>query len=347
MTPGNAVCQVVIDNNGNGNGSFQGPPSAGSYILVNLEGYGTSTTFTVTGGLPTKPTITITGSNNVTSGGTIAFQVLNFEPNGYVNVYTSTGYSIGSVATNSTGDGQGTLVILDNPGPCELDATDGQGNAAFVDFTVVGNSLVTFQVFLAKGLGYMVSNGTLVDVGGVAPTGWTCRYWDPVTSQWTTSSSMSLTSGVSFSNVNPGGYIAVMFSSNPSTGWLQGPVFTAQNNDIWYANPYYFLTGQLGGMSLTNTQTSALTIANPSNASIPFVVKGGVLSFSLANFTSGVNVFVGVVGGGGITVITNYLGQAQGSFIDNDSPATYVLEATDNYGDSAKASFQVLSQGSY
>lgn len=61
------------------------------------------------------------------------------------------------------------------------------------------------------------------------------------------------------------------------------------------------------------------------------VLEGGRLYFSLSGWDPNINVWVEVVGGGGLNVTTNSSGSATGSFTLSESPGDYYLRAFDGY----------------
>ena len=84
---------------------------------------------------------------------------------------------------------------------------------------------------------------------------------------------------------------------------------------------------------------ATLTITTPS------LKTGEVLSFYFSGFMHGDDVWVGVVGGGGLYVTADGTGHGAGAFTLGESPGTYTLEAYDSVGNYATASFTVVSSG--
>lgn len=86
----------------------------------------------------------------------------------------------------------------------------------------------------------------------------------------------------------------------------------------------------------TITSTSTLTINN-----YP-IRTGDSLSFTFTKFQPNATVTVGVVGGGSLGVTSNSSGGGSSSFTVSESLGSYTLQASDNYGHSAIASFSVV-----
>jgi hypothetical protein len=84
---------------------------------------------------------------------------------------------------------------------------------------------------------------------------------------------------------------------------------------------------------------ATLTISNPS------LKTGDVLSFSFSGFMHGDDVWVGVVGGGGLYVTADGTGHGAATFTLGESPGTYILEAYDSIGNYTTANFTVLGSG--
>jgi len=83
-------------------------------------------------------------------------------------------------------------------------------------------------------------------------------------------------------------------------------------------------------------------LPTPSLTCTPSINVGGTLSFTFYGMSPMVSVWVGVVGGGGIYVVSNSLGSGTGSFTDGDQAGNYTLSATDG-SHTASASFTIGS----
>ena len=84
---------------------------------------------------------------------------------------------------------------------------------------------------------------------------------------------------------------------------------------------------------------ATLTISNPS------MRIGDVLSFSFSGFMHGDDIWVGVVGGGGLYVTADGTGHGAAAFTLGEGPGTYTLEAYDSIGNYATTSFTVSGSG--
>jgi hypothetical protein len=79
--------------------------------------------------------------------------------------------------------------------------------------------------------------------------------------------------------------------------------------------------------TITAAPTAAPAV-NPKLTAPSSVNRYNSLSFSFSGFPPNTNVFVGVVGGGGVTVHSSTSGTGTGNFVDNDTPGSYTLQAT-------------------
>ena len=326
---------VVTNANGVGSGSFLTISPAGTYYLTDLSGYGLRAAYTIVGGPPTTPTLTIDNPYNVAVGGPISFEVSNFAANASVVVSTANGNTV-TILTNSVGDQGGTLINNEPAGTYILTAKDNAGHQSQATFTVIAPATVSFQVELVKGVYYMNGNlltslpgGNQWNLPGQPPVyslpvqSWTCQYYDPVTKTLVNAGSLNVAQSASFANVNPGGYIVTTFSSaSATTAAIKSSVFTAQNEDVWYFNPYVAESG-LGGDMQNFYSALSPTLSDVNNPQ-----QNQALYFTLSNFAANETVGVAVVGGGGVTVEVDSTGYYAGYFIDGDPPGNYYLQAT-------------------
>lgn len=112
-----------------------------------------------------------------------------------------------------------------------------------------------------------------------------------------------------------------------------------------YATASFTVTAVTGTWTLLNTVSTyashRVTVA--ALTCTASLLSGGSLSFSFTGFTPNAQVWVGVVGGGGVYVYASSLGAGSGSFVDGDPAGSYTLRASDNYGKIATATFTVTA----
>lgn len=113
--------------------------------------------------------------------------------------------------------------------------------------------------------------------------------------------------------------------------------------DTNYADPY---TGEEGRWVVDISEVKVINVVGevtPTLTCTSSLKTGDVLSFSFTGFTPNAQVWVGVVGGGGVYVYASSLGAGSGSFVDGDPAGSYTLRASDDYGKVATASFTVTA----
>jgi len=85
------------------------------------------------------------------------------------------------------------------------------------------------------------------------------------------------------------------------------------------------------GNYATRSFTVSGTVYNPTLTCTASVAQGAILNFSFAGFPPNVQVYVGVVGGGGAYFNANSSGAGSGSFTVSDAVGSHILEAMSTY----------------
>ncbi len=139
-------------------------------------------------------------------------------------------------------------------------------------------------------------------------------------------------------------YYANISASEPS-GYKSMSTITLDTIGRWTGTLYLYYTDSEFGNILQSEVSVSFDVAGAISPSIETsvqITQGSDLNYMLKNFPPNVNVWVYVVGGGGLYTRVNENGYGVGSFTPSEPPGNYTLAADDNLGHTASATFSIL-----
>ena len=318
----NLSVTLMSDANGAGNGSAVVNAAAGQYYLQGSDQSGNTklVAFNVTVP-PSNPVVNVTNSP-VQSGTAVQFNWSGFVPNQVVNfaVMGTTAYT--SLASDASGAGTGSMVVIGAAGQYSLQAADQSGHSASTLFSVTGTTPPTPRLSVTNS---PVLRGSAVqfNFSGFVPnqTVYVLVQGTAVQTE-VTSSAQGTGSGSMVVDIPAGTY-----------------TMSAADVAADDARTTFEVTGGGGG-------TPTLTIYNSP------IALGNQLNFGWSGFEPNqvVVLWVPGVSGAGMSRTSNSLGGGQDTMPINQSVGfapgqAYTLYIMDSYGHMASAAFSTTGGG--